>query len=93
MLQHIPEGLREKAICNLALLSSHYIILNQTAGELSYDKEESSLENDITLKLKRYGYMVDEYMTARSRLFLANGSIGTVYRKIGKDIIINKLKV
>ncbi|MDO4737944.1 MAG: beta-1,6-N-acetylglucosaminyltransferase [Bacteroidales bacterium] len=88
VLQYIPENERRMAISNLCNLSSHYIILSQTSqnvdGTICHPFDWESIKE----MMRENGFDKDEYMTARIRVISTSANICTIYRKKGKDIII-----
>lgn len=65
VLQYIPEGLREKAINNLALLSNRYILVT---WDFESDKPVPTIE-EFRSKLMLHGFHLNSNLTARLRSY------------------------
>lgn len=88
VLQYIPKGMIAKAIYNLCVLSNHYIILSHTIDNVADQVYGQFDFETITKMMRENDFEMDEYMTARIRVFSEETDVGIIYRKRNNDIII-----
>lgn len=91
VLPYIPCPMEDKAIENISRLSSHFIVLSWKLPNVEGIPEGRSLvENGIEQGFRQYGFVVENYLTARMHVALDRKDC-CVLTKRGKQLLESRL--